>query len=133
MVPLLFYHPGIDLQNSRPEKVVQHVDILPSVLDFLGRKPERSLLFGRSIFDDHSNGLALAYSRGVHWLVQDKYFLQYVEPYQAKMFDFDGDLFQKNPILDSALLRSKMQDELKAYIQYYRNGLIDNKLYNFTP
>jgi len=99
----------------------------------LGRQPEQSLLFGRSIFDDRANGLALLYMGGVHWLVQDKYFLQYVKPNQAKLFDFAGDLFQKHPILDSESLRSRMQNELKAYIQYYRNGLIDNKLYNFSP
>ena len=50
-VPMIFFHPGRKLPEVKRDRVVQHVDIGPSILDFLGIATDRTLPFGHSIFD----------------------------------------------------------------------------------
>ena len=128
MVPLLIYHPGKTLPPARIDQVTHHADIFPTIVDYLGLTQNEYLLFGRSIFDNTPEGLALLYLEGHYWLVQNNYFLQY-NPYQKKALLFNySDHGQKNP-LKNPQMKSKMLNKLKAYIQYFQNGLIENNLY----
>ena len=128
MVPLLIYHPGKSLPSARVNQVTQHADIFPTIMDYLGLKPKRTLLFGHSVFDDTEEDMALFYLEGHYWLVQNDYFLQY-NSYrkEALLFDY-ADHAQKNP-LNHPQIKSKMLKKLQAHIQYFQNGLIENSLY----
>ena len=128
MVPLLIYHPGKTLPRTRIDQVTHHADIFPTIVDYLGLTQSELLLFGRSVFDNTQEGLALLYLEGHYWLVQNNYFLQY-NPYQKKALLFNySDHDQKNP-LKNPQIKSTMLNKLKAYIQYFQNGLIENNLY----
>ncbi|MCM1512416.1 MAG: sulfatase-like hydrolase/transferase [Oxalobacter formigenes] len=49
-IPIIFYHPSISLPNMTEEDPVQQIDILPSILDFLGIRSDKSIPLGRSVF-----------------------------------------------------------------------------------
>src|SRR5690606_36927825 len=51
-VPLVFFHPSIDLKTYSNEKVVSQTDIFPSVLDFLGMTPKFPIYMGDSVFHE---------------------------------------------------------------------------------
>ena len=57
-VPIVFFHPGRKLPQVNRDRIVQHVDIEPSILDFLGIAGAPMLPFGHTIFDAAYDGLA---------------------------------------------------------------------------
>jgi phosphoglycerol transferase MdoB-like AlkP superfamily enzyme len=121
-VPLVFYHPKLDLSELSNNKVTQHADILPSILDFLNIEMKEFLLFGKSVFS-HGEGRAINYINGKFMYLSDKFFLRYQG---NKFFYYDSQF-----VLQSKLDEGQIEDinELKALIQYTKNGMIKNKLY----
>ena len=131
MVPLLFYYPGKKLDHKDLDRVTHHADIFPSILDFTGIKSPR-LLFGRSVFDTQQEGEALFYLNGSFWIVQKDYFLQFIEATgKSYLYEF-YDRVQKNPIHNNDKKHQELLLRLKAYIQYHRDGLIKNSLYDWS-
>ncbi len=51
-VPIIFYHPKINLNTHKKDRTVSHTDILPSVLDFLNVKHSPKILLGSSVFSN---------------------------------------------------------------------------------
>ena len=124
-VPLIFYHPKIKLESNK--KVVQQVDILPSILDILDIKPEEKLLFGTSVFND-SPGKMLNFNSGNYIYRKADTMILY-DKSKLKVYTVGEDGLK-------ATLRPEQSEneylkELKAYIQYTNNGLIRNNIY--TP
>lgn len=130
MVPLLFYHPGRKLIHDNLDRVVHQADIFPSLLDFMGLESRR-LLFGRSVFDARQEGEALLYLGGSFWIIQQNYFLQFIEDTEDSYLYELKDRLQQNPIYDNKQEHQRLFLRLKAYIQYYKNGLIHNNLYDW--
>ena len=100
MVPLLLYHPGRELPPADTDRVTDHTDILPSIIDYLGLPYRKQLpLFGRSVFDHRTNrGKALLHMTGNYWIVDNDYFLQYNSDHKtALLFDY-RDHEQKNEL-----------------------------------
>jgi uncharacterized sulfatase len=119
-VPLILYHPNkqtlTQLKNiTNSSKICQHTDILPSVLDFLHINRQQVLPFGESIFAQNA-GIAMQFNSGVfRFISKDKYIKMNLDS-KAKGFD----LITNKPTKDF------QSNQLKAFIQYYRNGLIEN-------
>jgi phosphoglycerol transferase MdoB-like AlkP superfamily enzyme len=127
-VPLLLFHPEKTLPEIDSAKISQHTDIMPTVLDYLNIREEDQMLSGRSLFD-HSPGLALNYSNNSYRLIHHDYFLEFIPGKGSKLYDFYKDRFQKNEIQDKPEIKNRYDQELKAYIQYFNNGIIDNNWY----
>ena len=75
-VPIVFFHPGGNLPQVNRQRIVQHVDIEPSVLDYLGIANAPMLPFGHSIFDPSYDGLALGQKAGNYWIAAGNYYLE---------------------------------------------------------
>lgn len=119
-VPLILYHPNNQTLTQLKSltdstKICQHTDILPSVLDFLNINQQQVLLFGESIFA-RNQGLAFQLNSGVFRLISQEKYIEMSLDGKAKGFDLKTD----KPIQDF------QANQLKAFIQYYRNGLIEN-------
>lgn len=133
MVPLLLYHPGRQLPVVSTDKVIDHTAIFPTVVDYLGLplKEEERLFFGRSVFENEDDGQALLHMAGTYWLVKNDYFLQYhLGREKALLFDY-RDLGQKNSIEGRDKIKKDLLNKLRAYIQYFTNGLVENSLYEW--
>ncbi len=113
-VPLLITGPGITGQNK--VRVTQHSDIPKTVLDLLeigGDLPATSV----SVFNE-DKGAAINFADGATYFMVTDNFVFTLDTKQE--FDWEsGSLSEKTP--DSGLL-------LKAYLQYFINGLINNNL-----
>jgi phosphoglycerol transferase MdoB-like AlkP superfamily enzyme len=133
-VPLVLFHGNKQVLQSlrkvtNPYKVCQHADILPSILDFLHINQNKVLPFGESVFAK-SNGIALQYNSGTYRMITqfgDKNII-----YLEKSIDEKTKLFDALTN-DEVIIKSKRfyEDKLKAYIQFYRNGLIENDWVTF--
>jgi phosphoglycerol transferase MdoB-like AlkP superfamily enzyme len=123
-VPLILFHPG-GLPNVNPDKIVQHVDIGPSILDFLGLDPRKMLDFGHSVFDPAHKGLAFSQLNGEYWIAEKNYFLEHRLHGASRLFD----LATLDPITNPAI-KERLERTLHAHMQRFNHGLVANKLYN---
>jgi phosphoglycerol transferase MdoB-like AlkP superfamily enzyme len=128
-IPIIFFAPADTSLRRTTDTVIQQIDILPSVLDYLGyNKP--FFAFGNSIFSK-------AYPRFVVNELSDHY-LWYMNGYlltadQLKpkaLYDFNTDSLLHHNVLsqDNALAHQTLIPYFKAFIQLYRSSLINNKL-----
>ena len=102
---LNFYHPSVDLSKFDNQKVTQHIDIVPSILDFLGIDECKRILMGRSVF--RRREFAVNYN-SIYRIMTKQH-----------VYHFGNDDRKEN-------IPENYLTKLKAYIQYYNNSLIDN-------
>jgi phosphoglycerol transferase MdoB-like AlkP superfamily enzyme len=120
-VPLLLFHPAKKLEAD-VQKVTQHADILPTIVDYLQLPTDRLLLFGQSVFDNNTPGHALLYNGVSHYLVQ--------QDGVAELTATDELRFHTFPELAAAEQPNETQaQQLKAFVQYFKNKMVANDLY----
>lgn len=134
-VPLLIYAPGLaahPLVVDR-ERITQHIDAQPSVLDLLGITQENRLLVGQSVFDDKREGRAFNWTGHVYWYADPRVVIEWNADHKAlrawnhnHTWNHQGQEREaQGPEVESALLN------LKSVIHYFNEGLILNKLYDW--
>jgi phosphoglycerol transferase MdoB-like AlkP superfamily enzyme len=125
-IPLVFFHPGLKLPKVNPDRITQHVDIGPSLLDFLGIATDKMLPFGHSIFNDSYDGLAFGEISGNYWIADKDYYLEYRFNGPSRLFALAQ---LGSPIADKAEVQERLEKKLKAYVQWFTNGLREDNLY----
>ncbi|MCC9135932.1 LTA synthase family protein [Pontibacter silvestris] len=123
-IPIMLFHPNKSFENLNPEQVVQQADIFPTVVDYLNIKTNKVLPFGQSMLDTTVTGKALFYSGNSYYMVQQQGVTELSADDQVRFYTFPG--FSSVPIQSKS---TTSEQQLKAYVQYLRNGLIGNKLY----
>jgi phosphoglycerol transferase MdoB-like AlkP superfamily enzyme len=129
-VPLLIFHSKNKFHEMDTTKITQHTDIPPTVLDYLNITNEKQSHFGKSVFES-SPGFALSYSNMSYRIIHPDYFLEMALEKPSALYDFKNDKAQKNPVTDKPEIRTQYEQELKAYIQYFNNGIIKNDWYSW--
>ena len=128
-IPIVFYAPGDEQLKGANTDVVQQIDILPTVLDYLGYN-EPFFAFGNSAFRKVYprfvvNGLSGSYQ----WYMND-YLLTANETAARGLYHFRQDSLCQNNLLP--LQQEKANRELlpyfRAFVQLYRSSLIRNRL-----
>lgn len=111
-VPLIIYGAGL---TGEKNKITQHADIPNTILDLVGAENEVGL--GVSVLAEDS-GAALFYTDGQYVMVRENKVTTL-----EKAFDYDWQTGELKP-------RESTGDEplLKAYVQFFVNGLINNNL-----
>jgi phosphoglycerol transferase MdoB-like AlkP superfamily enzyme len=125
-VPLLFFHPELDLSTYKSRRLTHHADILPSTLDFLNIKYDKKLLFGSSVFSN-SSGRVLNFISGNYFYYKNNKMMRY-DGDNAQLFEVNDNMSSMKPLSNSEVSMDLL-NELKAYIQYTNNGLKFNSLY----
>lgn len=132
-VPLLIYAPGLEdrIPHPDPERITQHIDILPSVLDLLGVDWPERLLVGQSVFDSARPGRAYNFESPQYWYMDDQVHFQMQrsgEVYEVmrrerghRFSAYSGD---SAPLSSARLF-------LQSAVHYLNEGLIHNKLYTW--
>ena len=135
-IPILFYQPGRSLAFMKTENLAQQLDIFPTILDFLHIKDVKLPFFGSSLLADCKQRPIVLFEDPNYWLVTNKKILYASNDFQKlDVFQFQSHLQNGFPALGLEKVKrknlqeiQKMQKRLQAYIQYYNNGLIYNKL-----
>jgi uncharacterized sulfatase len=135
-VPLMIFVPGLQkkLDVSR-NRITQQIDVLPSVLDLIGLRPQQRLLIGESVFDKGLPGRAYNNCEGFYWYIdQDAYAIYDRRAQRAWISDYTHNhalkLIDKNLTPPAALQAPQVQN-LLAVAQYFDQGLIENTLYDW--
>jgi hypothetical protein len=107
---------------------------MPSVLDFLGIEPSqlsfRPLPFGHSVFDEAFPGRAVNQTSGKAWMVTgDRIAWMEGDSGRVTIEGLDPDGMRVYPCETPSERAAQLRDELLAYMQLYKNGLIRNDWY----
>ena len=122
-VPILFYHPRVDLSVLTKRDLVSHIDIYPSILDFLNLNPEKKLLYGSSVFSKNE-GRVINMINDSYSFIKGRDLIRFNGSTASQYFLDESYLKLQESSVDKDLLQ-----ELKAYIQYTNNGLKSNQMY----
>ena len=127
-VPLVVFHGGGAVPARAPARVAHHADIVPTVLDWLGLPLATANYFGRSLFDERFPGRALNHAAGTYWLVQPDRFLRYRLGGPAEVLTWEGRPWAAGKQAERAAVCQAMLTELQMFIQYFHQGLTENRL-----
>ena len=128
-VPIIFYTPDGSLSPCLREDVVaQQIDIMPTVLSYLG-KTEAYLAFGNDLFTTpEENTFAVNYVNGIYQYVKGDYLLQFDGKTTRAIYDFKNDRLLKENLIGQLPQQSEMEHELKAIIQQYMQRMNTDRL-----
>ncbi|MDL2285073.1 sulfatase-like hydrolase/transferase [Oxalobacter sp. OttesenSCG-928-P03] len=121
-IPVIYYHPSIRLPRVDTAQPVQQIDILPSVIDFLGFSSDKLIPLGRSVFKPGLRTVAIRTSAGLYSVTGDKVIFEakngenpvaYVRKTSEKLTEVPEEL----------LLRGR------AAAEFYHTGLTKRRLY----
>jgi len=131
-VPLFFFTPDSSL-SGRNGRLVQHTDIIPSILDYLHYNGSvRS--FGTSVFSDTLNRFAVQYLDNIYQIEDDQYCLLYDGSKAIGLYRYLEDFHFENNLLETENVKAELlTKKLEALIQTYNATLIQNKLCAAIP
>lgn len=127
-IPLMFYHPRMQWPKVDTTQIVQQIDVLPSVLDFLNLPPKDKNFLGSSVFVP-GDKVAVDFIDGRYLLFAKDYYLNWSLGTPEALMYSRNDTLEKNPLIQPAPRRAELETRLKAAIQYFGEGMWDNKLY----
>jgi phosphoglycerol transferase MdoB-like AlkP superfamily enzyme len=126
-IPLIIYAPGLQLPRPPEDQVVQQTDILPTILDLLGIPENEHNYLGTSVFVP-GDRFAVNFFDGHYLFVTKENFLTHNRGGDFELYSIQ-DPDQKHALTDTPEKKEEMTNRLKAVIQYFSQGMWDNKLY----
>lgn len=131
-VPLLLYKPGYSWSDTISRtQIVQHKDLMVSLLDYLGINPDKRKYslnsFGVSVFDNSQKKFAITYQEGLYQFIQYPYLSLFTHENPYGLFNIVTDPLMKINLLEKEKKKAEeLTKKTQAYIQYFNNGLIGN-------
>jgi len=123
-IPIILYSPKITWPKIDQHKLVQQVDILPTLLDLFKIDEPHPALFGKSFFKPTGDQIVIL-SDQTYFLLKDHLVLE-SRPDRKTVYDLEKDFKLRSPL---SIPYEDLETRLKATVQYYNNGMIENKLY----
>ena len=131
MVPTLLLHPGGALPALDSTRVIQHVDLFPTILDFAGVRPLRVPRFGHSLFAAHA-GEAVLTTDETYWMVRRDGVLERTPDGRERVLAYERERTGANVAGLPPAQRARRSQRLLAYVQHYTMSLINNSFYRGT-
>lgn len=121
-IPLILFDPSNDSLRGRSTRVVQQLDIMPSIFHLLQIDTEY-ISFGNDFFDTETPKFAFSYTQGIYTYIDS-----------ADVIQFDGVQILKatDRINNTDTPRDRLDrktDFIKAYIQDYTHRMVYNRLH----
>ena len=130
--PLLIFRPGQLLPTADVHRITSQTDVPATVLDVLGLRQEQPYLlpFSQSVFDTTNTGRALFSAGGSYFLVHSDFVTELRADNSVALYPYRPHFIPDEPLArPDPVVVKKYGDELRALLQFYVNGLVDNRLY----
>ena len=130
----VFFHLPAQRKHQEIQATVQQMDIIPSVLDLLHYK-KPFISFGTSVFDTLRSRTAIGNYGDIYQIIDSSYIFGYNEKTEqaAYLYNFRADTSLERNLLVKGQLPDtnavKLEEQLKAVIQYFNYSMIKNRLY----
>ncbi len=132
-VPILYFHPGNPDLKGVNNRITQHIDIMPSVLDYVNTD-SHFISFGSSVFSDREKGFAVNYLNQLYQYKEDEWVLFHNGERATAIHNFITDsLLRKNYLeMQGAghenVNKTDLEARLKSIIQQYNHRMLNNQL-----
>lgn len=124
-VPLLFFSPNDSTLKGVREEVAQHIDILPSTLEYLGYS-QPFFSFGQAQIDTNQEGFAINYLNNIYQFVEGDFVIHFDGEKTVGYYNYINDsLLHHNLRSDERMIA--MERKCKAVIQTFNYALINNQ------
>ena len=125
--PIIFFDPSGTLKPGMRNAIAQHIDIMPTVLSYLGYdKPY--VAFGCDLLTTADDDTwAVNYQGGIYQYVKGDYLLQFDGEHSKALYRTDL-LLKQNLVAKEPKVANAMELQLKAIIQSYMTRMNENKL-----
>ncbi len=127
-IPVAFYCPGDTTLKGIDSTIAQQIDIMPSVLDYLGyAKP--FFAFGESLFDTAVSHKAITYVNGIYQLIDSDFVMAFNGQQITSFYSLKQEKEISLNVPDNKELGpvyKDMETFLKAFIQTYNFRIINN-------
>ena len=129
-VPILIFDPSGDIQPERRHCIAQQIDIMPTVLSYIGyNKPY--VAFGQDLLHTADQDTwAITNNNGLYHYVKGDYVLLFTESGQTKaIYNYKKDWYLKQNLLGKTGKTEKQRErELKGLIQSYMERMTEDRL-----
>ncbi|NDV45779.1 LTA synthase family protein [Paludibacter sp. 221] len=126
-VPIIFYEPSGRLKHHEEKIMVQQIDIIPSILDYLNYDLEH-FSFGSSVFSADSTHFLINYINNTYQVYQNNYVLRTNDDGAKGLYLLDTDPLLKHDLREEQPERTEnMHNLYKAFVQQYNNRIVSNK------
>ena len=126
-IPIIFYRPGGEWKGMS-DKLVQQIDILPTVLNYLGYD-QPYFSFGFDALFSNKNNFLVNNIGGVFNFFQGDYFMTHDGIKPISLFNLKEDALERDNLLSKQpLMVDSLDQQLKAFIQQYNYRMIHNSL-----
>ena len=129
-VPILFFDPSGDLQPGIHPGIAQQIDIMPTVLNYLGYD-RPYVAFGIDLFNTPADQTWLVgHNNGLYFYSQGDYVIFFTENGTLKaIYNYKDDWFMHHNLLGTTgTIEQQMERQLKAIIQSYMQRMINDEL-----
>lgn len=123
-IPMFFYWPKA-ISSNQSERIVQQVDIMPSIFDYCNIEGEFTT-FGHSAFDDEAPHFAINYLSKNYQFYSDQFLFEFNGKDITHLWNLNDGVYEVNK--DSIPDFEYREQLMKAVIQRFNNGLINNDL-----
>lgn len=125
--PVIFFCPGESPFRGQREGVVQQIDVMPTVLNYLGHT-EPYVAFGNDLLNTPADSTwAVSYRNGFYQLVKYGYVLQFDGQKTTAVYALDDKLMEHN-LVGTVDVEHQMETELKAIIEQYMKRMESDML-----
>lgn len=127
-VPLIFFKPGDETFRGRSRSVAQQIDVMPTVLDYLGCMTPY-VAFGCNLLSTPTEKTyAVNYNNGIYQYFKNGLMLQFDGEKTIAVYRFEQDPLLKRNLIGKWPEEAQMERELKAIIQQYMWRMSNNEL-----
>jgi phosphoglycerol transferase MdoB-like AlkP superfamily enzyme len=127
-VPILLFKPSDPQVVGRDDEVAQQIDIMPTVLGWVGFA-EDYVAFGANLLDSDAERFAVNYRGSQFQLVSGTHALLHDGVGPFGLYDLSADPSLETNLVDSApRIRARLQRKLEAIVQQFSNRMLDNRL-----
>jgi phosphoglycerol transferase MdoB-like AlkP superfamily enzyme len=127
-VPIAFYQYNNSSLKGVLNQTMQHADIFPSVLQYLGIR-DTIVGFGKSVWDTATTHYAVNYINGEYQLMSSSHLLIFNGAQTTGFYDIATDSLLHNNLMGKGLKsQTEMEIFLKSIIQEYDDAITKNKL-----
>lgn len=125
-IPMFFFHPQCK-NPYQSDKIMQQVDIMPSILAYCGLEGD-FFSFGHNVFDDSLPNFAISYLAGTYSFYFDNYLIEFDGNDVKYVRDLSKDIGNRDIAPDDIPDFDKHCNLMKAVIQQFNNRLVNNQL-----
>ena len=127
-IPLLMYNPSDSTLVGLRKEVTQQIDIMPSVLGYLGY-PKLYEAFGSNKFDSSSTAhYSYTFQDDIYQIIGGDFVLQFDGTQSVALYNRVEDIYLKKNIIEKhPKVVAKLEEQLKAVIQRHDRKLISNQ------